>query len=142
MDKLKPCPFCGCADRRVSIRRQGKNGYRVICGNCGATGPYVRIDAFGGIKLAAQEHTINAWNHQARQSNDPLTLDELREMDGEPVWIDLPTLPNWEPKCKVMLHYNDSLKYINWSDCSSSGTNGYGKVWLAYRRKPEVQNGA
>lgn len=25
--KLEPCPFCGCRDRRVGIRRMGNNGY-------------------------------------------------------------------------------------------------------------------
>lgn len=28
--KLEPCPFCGCRDRRVGIRRMGNNGYRVV----------------------------------------------------------------------------------------------------------------
>lgn len=31
MENLKPCPFCGCHDRRVGIRKMGKTGYKVIC---------------------------------------------------------------------------------------------------------------
>lgn len=30
MENLKPCPFCGCHDRRVGIRKMGKTGYKVI----------------------------------------------------------------------------------------------------------------
>lgn len=85
MDKLKPCPFCGCTDRRVSIRRQGQNGYRAICGRCGATGPYVKIDAFDGIKLAAQEHAIKLWGQRVKQSGKPMTPEELQGGDREPV---------------------------------------------------------
>jgi Lar family restriction alleviation protein len=61
-DKLKPCPFCRCNDRRVSVRRQGSKGYRVICGKCGASGPYVAIT---GNKIAAQSVAIEAWNRRA-----------------------------------------------------------------------------
>ena len=38
--KLKPCPFCGCGDRRVGIRRMGNNGYRICCSKCGSLGPH------------------------------------------------------------------------------------------------------
>lgn len=41
MSELKPCPFCGCGDRRVGIRRMGSNGYRVCCSRCGSLGPHV-----------------------------------------------------------------------------------------------------
>lgn len=69
MSKFELCPFCGCADRRVSIRRQGSKGYRVICGRCGASGPYVLIDGIDSKenKIIAQVETENAWNHRAEQ---------------------------------------------------------------------------
>lgn len=41
--KLEPCPFCGCRDRRVGIRRMGNNGYRVCCSKCGSLGPHVSV---------------------------------------------------------------------------------------------------
>ena len=40
---LEPCPFCGCRDRRVGIRRMGNNGYRVCCSKCGSLGPHVSV---------------------------------------------------------------------------------------------------
>ena len=33
------------------------------------------------------EYTISALRQQGQDRNAPLTLDELRKMDGEPVWI-------------------------------------------------------
>lgn len=59
-NKIKYCPFCKCADGRVSVRRQGKSGYRVICGRCGASGPYVKIGDHP--KLEAQAEAVKKWN--------------------------------------------------------------------------------
>lgn len=59
--KLRPCPFCGCKDRRVGIRRMGKKGYRVICGRCGGGGPYITINDFDN-KDQAQETAKEVWN--------------------------------------------------------------------------------
>ena len=60
----KPCPFCGCCDRRVGIRRQGTRGYRVVCGNCGAAGPYVAIKIYHDNKFIAQGQAIGLWNRR------------------------------------------------------------------------------
>lgn len=68
-------------------------------------------------------------------SRAPLSLEELREMDGEPVFIvrlesDNPADRDWSLV---------DLKY----DMCRTVTGGlavfelYGKTWLAYRRKPE-----
>ena len=66
------------------------------------------------------------------ESNAPLTLDELRKMDGEPVWVQSPGIP----------------EYGRWAIVEGAGENclflhddftchDYGKSWLAYRQKPE-----
>ena len=34
-----------------------------------------------------EEIAIAAWNRRTQPENKPLTLDELKQMDGEPVWI-------------------------------------------------------
>lgn len=69
--------------------------------------------------------------------NEPLTLDELRKMDGEPVWIKLfdPDEEFWvlrnewvdtrNPEPMILFH----MRWYSHTD--------YGKTWLAYRRKPE-----
>ena len=68
-------------------------------------------------------------------TNDPLTLEELREMDGEPVWVvplnDFDILPaNYLVNAYAEQIVVDKFgAYLDFED--------YGKTWLAYRRRPE-----
>ena len=65
MSEIKDCPFCGqksVGDKRVKVRRQGNKGYRVICSNCGASGPYVSIKEWHDTKFIAQGQAIEGWN--------------------------------------------------------------------------------
>lgn len=68
-------------------------------------------------------------NHLSCQSNDPLTLEELREMDGEPVWND--TVKKY------------ALVDARWWDGIGRTINSDGKYRLLddryYRRKPEEE---
>ena len=75
--------------------------------------------------------------------NEPLTLEQLREMDGEPVW------------CKWLLPEDKAIEQGKWFIVISGDKAGleikrpaeygyhfckiddYGKTWLAYRRPPE-----
>ena len=75
--------------------------------------------------------------------NEPLTLEELREMDGEPVW------------CKWLLPEDRAIEQGKWFivisgdkagleikgpaeyGCHFCKIDDYGKTWLAYRRPPE-----
>lgn len=82
------------------------------------------------------------WNRRPDPPNDPLTLEDLREMDGEPVWIS-PVKENGKVLARWMLvsGYNPK-KDIYLLAPSSNITQGYdgksyGKTWLAYRRKLE-----
>lgn len=74
------------------------------------------------------------------EENYPLTLDELQEMDGEPVFL----MP-------IRRAYTDgeqgawALVDLNQRMCRVSGGGlavfeNCGKTWLAYRRKPEESN--
>ena len=73
--------------------------------------------------------------------NEPLTLDELRKMDGEPVFlVDLvhksdPIVPDlwggW-----IVFTKHDQNGFIPRGGGFFSN-DGYGKTWLAYRQKPE-----
>ena len=67
--KLLPCPFCGCNDRRVGIRRMDKKGYKVICGNCGASGGYIAIKDWHSTKMIAQGQAIKSWNTRKPMDN-------------------------------------------------------------------------
>ena len=71
-------------------------------------------------------------------ANDPLTLDELRGMDKEPVWID----EREEPKYSGWyIAYWDRGKYLVLQSISTHGflMDEYGKTWLAYRRPPDKE---
>ena len=77
--------------------------------------------------------------------NEPLTLEELREMDGEPVWI-APAKSAGKIPSRWTL-YSGMSKSLDCTDvyvfATASGiaqgykANGYGNTWLAYRRPPE-----
>lgn len=64
-EELKPCPFCGCHDRRVGVRKMGNKGYRIICGKCGCAGPYVKIKEFPN-KMDAQGKAKETWNRRVK----------------------------------------------------------------------------
>ena len=69
--------------------------------------------------------------------NEPLTLEQLREMDGEPVWV----VPRGmhekdEPMWCVL---ESPMALIPGVDYWSWDFDGYGETWLAYRRPKEEQ---
>nr|DAH90314.1 MAG TPA: hypothetical protein [Caudoviricetes sp.] len=70
--------------------------------------------------------------------NEPLTLEELRRMDGEPVWVSYHNRiveDRWyiiEKSTEAGLHVESHpYFYLGWDI--------YGKFWLAYRRPPEEE---
>lgn len=77
----------------------------------------------------------------AEPPNDPLTLDELRGMDGEPIYIqyigtcegfyDNETAPYYGQFEQYIQKYNGMLRACDLP------LKYYGKTWLAYRRKPD-----
>lgn len=103
-----------------------------------------RLAAYEDIKLTPEEIIgLCAMDKRARMAEllrqeeyRPLTLEQLREMDGEPVWL---------------TGVSSSFPNGNWDICDWSNMEialfPYcletpslelcGKTWLAYRRKPE-----
>lgn len=65
--------------------------------------------------------------------NDPLTLEELREMDGEPVWI-VPTQEYVKPEYALVSVENE---WFCTSNTDYWEFDVYGRAIIAYRRKPE-----
>ncbi len=122
-EKLLPCPFCG--GNKISVWDKSRYDVCVRCDKCDAQTDW----------LPTISDAITAWNNRT-QPNEPLTLEQLKRMDGEPMW----TVTNgvegsgrWE----IVDSVND--KYIRLCnpadesyDCES---DTYGKTWLAYRNK-------
>ena len=74
----------------------------------------------------ALDMAISALQQQERfgETNKALTMEELRQMDGEPVWLVNQNGGRWVIMSGAYLW--DSRKNAD-----------YGKTWLAYRQKPE-----
>ena len=80
------------------------------------------------------------------QPNEPLTLEQLREMNGEPVWVkqlkglsvcdtDWAVVDFWlEPDVK---HYEIRVWWPGSEYEDTPSEDDYGKTWIAYRRPPE-----
>ena len=94
-------------------------------------------------KVGASEY----WDDKAVRMPiaSPLTLDDLRGMDGEPVWIVDLLIP--ECSCYHFVQKIDGLsilmepRYYPAEDvmiphyCANDENQGYGETWLAYRYK-------
>ena len=64
--------------------------------------------------------------------NEPLTLDELRKMDGEPVWVQSPGVPEYG-RWAIVEGVGENCLFLH----DDFTCHEYGKTWLAYRQKPE-----
>lgn len=68
--------------------------------------------------------------------NEPLTLDELRQMDGEPVWIEDVGEYKWHGSGWAIVDREHCL-LRKASNGNPAFFERYGKGWVAYRQKPE-----
>ena len=83
--KLKPCPFCGNSDRRVGIRRVRNSGYKVVCGNCGASGTYITIKEWHDTKMIAQGQAIKAWNRRHKEvAGYVVSAEDMEKIKEQP----------------------------------------------------------
>ena len=64
---------------------------------------------------------------------EPLTLDELRQMDGEPVWVQSPGVPEYG-RWAIVEGVGENCLFLH----DDFTCHDYGKTWLAYRQKKEV----
>lgn len=123
MSELKTCPFC--EGKLVLSWHGGEDCY--LCDCCG-----IRLS----MPQGSIRHLTDIVNHRPSSSNAPLTLDELRQMDGEPVYIVGQLYSGWT------VPWRNAAKYI--ARCPDEAnisyyTRDYGKTWLAYRCKPATK---
>ena len=92
----------------------------------------VAYSTMGGMLFDTAEEAINALT----QPNEPLTIEQLREMDGQPVWVQTPGIPKygrWVIVAGVDTEDGQRTLY-----CQGDYTcRNYGRDWLAYRCPPE-----
>lgn len=102
--KLKSCPFCRGDNIKMMHKDVGFIGWNglgakkikyqsyAMCNKCYSKGSPAtceyEVDTERG-RMALKENdkkAAAAWNRRATENPQPLTLDELREMEGEPVY--------------------------------------------------------
>jgi hypothetical protein len=141
--KLLPCPFCGGKVKLMAIagepyppqyevnldevNEQSDDICFVHCPACGANWHIERrIDSF-------PLDTIRAWNRRARPANEPLTLEQLRKMYDEPVWVVCGIYADW--RIPEFIDEGGYKGFIKFTDRSAEPISDYGKNWVAYSRK-------
>jgi hypothetical protein len=89
------------------------------------------------MQMAANE--LDKLTHRTEPENKPLTMEELRRMDGEPVFaIPLDKNADWIEHWEIL-----RKDIVTANSISTKGRmyflylKDYGKTWLAYAHKPE-----
>lgn len=76
---------------------------------------------------------MKVWDEKGKQPpNDPLTLEQLRKMGGESVWVQCLFAEDYSVWTIVDICLNGIHTKYFYADFDY-----YGDEWLAYRRKPE-----
>lgn len=140
MDELKPCPFCGGTNITMGAYSIAPECH-IEC-ECGAG---IELIVNFNAEMSVEEHDdlcamelTKAWNQRAQQQeNKPLTLEELRGMRGEPVYVVKGKCQWWD----IVNFTAGGWLYLRIANKTDLVLDDYGTKWLAYRRKPEVQDG-
>lgn len=101
--------------------------YDYLCGEPGKEAPeYIRMKE----AMRAAISTLSSPLH-----GEPLTLEQLRQMDGQPVWVE--DLRKSENSAWRLLYW-DRGKYMVLLGKSADGyiLEEYGKAWVAYQYQP------
>lgn len=123
-EQPKPCPHCGWG---TIVDMGGLFSHAAGCNSCGARTK----------KYKTWKEAVHEWNRRAESENPPLTLEQLKQMDGQPVYIVFllePDKSEWK-----LLDGNTKRCTLFRSDYSLFN-DGYGKTWIAYAHKPEAPN--
>lgn len=81
--------------------------------------------------------------HEKQEAEAPLTLEELKQMDGKPVWIvEHPDWGHWELSADAEDYTADRDPDFYGMTMPEDPNGKYGLHalgWLAYRKEPEVR---
>ena len=107
---------------------------------------------WGGVKTVAERNDLMVTPVDMptlTPPNEPLTLGQLREMEGGPVWITTPKHRGGIPsRWMLFAGISKSLEQLTvyvFEPASGVGQgyrgSDYGKTWLAYRCPPDGEEG-
>ena len=100
------------------------------CYNHAVAKGYMQAAAGHKRDMEANRIAITALQEKAeREDPKTLTIEELRQRDGEPVWID----DWWEDSHGWEL----SMDASDYFDGERRTEKEYGSIWVAYRHKPK-----
>lgn len=74
------------------------------------------------------------------EKNEPLTLDKLQEMNGEPVWVCPPSMEDekeWSLASGEWALVDTEYELCRTVSGGLCVFENNGKTWMAYRRKPD-----
>lgn len=87
--------------------------------------------------LTAYDMAISALRaQQEAEKNEPLTLEDLKGMEGKPVfWKSLisPHCGEW----RILNHFGEKMEYLDFSGKSPEMFCNYGKWYVCYRHPPK-----
>ena len=127
MEELKPCPMKTSEIIEVLRLCAKEEG----CTGCPHEGQHGADCLRSTMKAAADR--LEELNCRAEPENKPLTLEQLRQMDGEQVWI-----PETEAYFSGhgIVNVKEEKVYASDEENDYYPFDEYG-AWLAYARKPE-----
>lgn len=73
-------------------------------------------------------------DYRAQPANEPLTLEQLREMYDEPVWVVCGIYKDW--RIPEFIDEGGYKGFIKFTDRSAEPISDYGKTWAAFAHKP------
>ena len=121
---------CSHCSRQLDIYYCESRLYLVRCKHC----KIVSLVEAGNPNEAAEKVS-----RCSEPENKPLTLKQLRQMNGEPVWIY--QLPETFGAWRICNGLNERKRHgkltINFGGAVYENVENYGKTWIAYARKPE-----
>ena len=121
--ELKPCPFCG---GKAELIIAPDNGWGVVCrGECES-----QTCSWVSPKKAAA-----VWNRRAVPENKPLTIEQLKQMDGQAVWISEKDKRSRIGKFGLVDTVGNRIVFNRSSYTTFKATAGK----TAYARKPEQE---
>ena len=104
------------------MKMTDKDAIRLLSGESGSD-----VDGAFALAISALRERIERGNQK------PLTLDELREMGGEPVYV---VWPDGRIKNGWMIVGSTIWIDLFWDDLHDERSD-YGFAWVAYRYKPK-----
>lgn len=78
-------------------------------------------------------------SREHHEPNPALSWDELKQMEGKPVWVVFTTAGKWRYDCGewIIIIYIDDCKMIDCNDEGYYPKKSYGTEWQAYRKERE-----